>query len=233
MKKCILFTLLCALALPLLVACGDPASDESGESSSAPSETSGTESEPFVENELIAQINSYLTEEIDRTLPCTNVFKGMTYTSSKEPNADYADNASAPKLTDGITTEIFDKYNWPGFSGTSAFTIDFDLGEGNKQAIADISVGCLRQLDFGIGLPTYVSVMASNDGMSYTETGKLYTPTGLDTSDKHVYNFCFPKATTARFIRISFANSEKVTGSRVICTPISGSVIAFRASSTA
>ena len=96
MKKCILFTLLCALALPLLVACGDPASDESGESSSAPSETSGTESEPFVENELIAQINSYLTEEIDRTLPCTNVFKGMTYTSSKEPNADYADNASAP-----------------------------------------------------------------------------------------------------------------------------------------
>ena len=50
MKKCILFTLLCALALPLLVACGDPASDESGESSSAPSETSGTESEPFVEN---------------------------------------------------------------------------------------------------------------------------------------------------------------------------------------
>lgn len=209
MKKCILFTLLCALALPLLVACGDPASDESGESSSAPSETSGTESEPFVENELIAQINSYLTEEIDRTLPCTNVFKGMTYTSSKEPNAVYADNASAPKLTDGITTELFDKYNWLGFSGRSAFTIDFDLGEGNEQAIADISVGCLRQLDYGIGLPAYVSVMASNDGVSYTEIGKLYTPTGLDSSDSHVYNFCFPKATTARYIRISFANSEK------------------------
>ena len=209
MKKCILFTLLCALALPLFAACGDPAGSESAASSSAPSASSGDESEPFVENERIAQINRCLSEEVDRTLPCTNILKGLSYTASKEPNADYADNTSAPKLTDGVTTDLFDKYNWLGFSGTAAFTIDFDLGEGHDQAIADISVGCLRQLDYGIGLPASVSVLVSEDGEQYTEIGKLYTPTGLDSSDKHVYNFCFPKATTARYIRISFANSEK------------------------
>lgn len=162
-----------------------------------------------MENELIAQLNRYLSEEVDRTLPCTNILKGLSYTASKEPNADYADNTSAPKLTDGVTTDLFDKYNWLGFSGAAAFTIDFDLGEGHDQAIADISVGCLRQLDYGIGLPASVSVLVSDDGEQYTEIGKLYTPTGLDSSDKHVYNFCFPKATTARYIRISFANSEK------------------------
>lgn len=193
MKKCILFTLLCALALPLFAACGDPAGSESAASSSAPSASSGDESEPFVENELIAQLNRYLSEEVDRTLPCTNILKGLSYTASKEPNADYADNTSAPKLTDGVTTDLFDKYNWLGFSGAAAFTIDFDLGEGHDQAIADISVGCLRQLDYGIGLPASVSVLVSDDGEQYTEIGKLYTPTGLDSSDKHVYNFCFPK----------------------------------------
>lgn len=209
MKKCILFTLLCALALPLFAACGDPAGSESAASSSAPSASSGDESEPFVENERIAQINRCLSEEVDRTLPCTNILKGLSYTASKEPNADYADNTSAPKLTDGVTTDLFDKYNWLGFSGAAAFTIDFDLGEGHDQAIADISVGCLRQLDYGIGLPASVSVLVSDDGEQYTEIGRLYTPTGLDSSDKHVYSFCFPKATTARYIRISFANSEK------------------------
>lgn len=106
MKKCILFTLLCALALPLFTACGDPAGSESAASSSAPSASSGDESEPFVENERIAQINRCLSEEVDRTLPCTNILKGLSYTASKEPSADYADNTSAPKLTDGVTTDL-------------------------------------------------------------------------------------------------------------------------------
>lgn len=97
----------------------------------------------------------------DRTLPSKNILLGKKYKVSRESgeNGSYVDT-DAFKLTDGISAEQFDTYTWVGFAGGTALTIDIDLGD-DTHDIADIDIGCLRQTEYGIGLPGTAIIYAS------------------------------------------------------------------------
>ena len=87
-------------------------------------------------------------------------------------------------MTNGDSTDSFDAYSYIGWKERLPVTIDFDLGESTHN-IADITVGCLRVVDYGIGLPEYVSIHVSNDGKDYTEIGKIVTPENIPDAMKY------------------------------------------------
>ena len=153
----------------------------------------------FVLSDNVAKINSYLTNEVDRSLLATNVFKGLTYTLSRDTVEEHSDIGL--KLTNGETVDMFDTYSFLGWKDRMPVSIDFDLGD-SKHSIADITVECLRVMDYGIGLPEYISVQVSDDGEEYTDIGRIYTPKDIPDSTKFEYSFAFPKGSSARYFRI-------------------------------
>ena len=163
--------------------------------------------EEFVVNKNIEKIDKYLTRDIDRGLKATNLFYRRPYTLSREPSESYPDTHGV-KLTDGATMDLFyGNQIYVGWSGKSQLSVNFDM-QNNENAIADISVGCLRLMAYGIGLPSYVAVQASDDGKTYTDVSKIYTPSDVPDATRQNYYFSFPKALTARYIRIYFAAQD-------------------------
>ncbi len=209
MKKHLSFLLAMILILSL-AACGKPFTEESAESSdtsSLPIEfsvESQESSEGFVMSDKVEQIRSFLGEEVDRTQLAKNVFKGLTYTPSRDADSDYSD-ANHQKLTDGLLQEIiYNTHTYAAWSGTSPVSVTFDLGEGTH-AIGDISVGCAQIKDYGSGLPDYVSIRVSNDDKNYVDIGKVARPADIPDTARYVYYFSFPQAITARYIRVVYA----------------------------
>lgn len=209
MKK-YLALLLAALMILSLAACGEPATEESADSSDVSSLPIGISSAPqessegFVMSEKVEQIRSFLGEEVDRTLLAKNVLKGLTYTPSRAADSEYSDNNNQ-KLTDGLTHEIiYNTHTYAGWSGTSAVSITFDLGEGDH-AIGDISVGCAQIKDYGSGLPDFVSIRVSNDNKNYVDIGKVFRPDDIPDTARYIYYFSFPQAINARYVRIVYA----------------------------
>ena len=202
MKRFIAF----ALALIFILsfsACNEQ--EVQNESSEISDETSVVLNE-FVMSDEVEKIDGYLTNDIDRSLRATNLFRGKQYKISKPTSESYADNHGF-KLTDGSTVKVFDAYSYLGWEGRTEVSIDFDLGS-TEHSIADITVGCLRVMDYGIGLPRYVSLRVSEDGKEYTEVAKIMTPTDVVPSMKYEYSFALPKGTSARYIRIYCAQPD-------------------------
>lgn len=202
MKK--IFVLVIAILICFsAVACSTGQTEEVSKAVSVPEESE----EEFVLNEKIPLIDGYMTEEIDRSLKAKNIFKGLPYTASRETDDKNPDRANE-KLTDGKTMDVVYGSNFhAGWSGAGPVVISFDLGEGERK-LADISVSCARIIDYDVGLPQYVSVQASDDGKNYTEIGKIYKPEGLPLTCQYTYYFSFPKAVTARYLRIMMASQE-------------------------
>ncbi len=198
---------LCLFLLFSVVACDDGTENVSSETDSAVSDVSegSTVLDDFVLNENVEKINSFLVNEIDRKMLATNVFRGVKYKISRETDPAYSDNGS--KLTNGETFDAFNKESYLGWKGGSLVFIDFDLGE-SQHNIADITIGCLRVVDYGIGLPNYVAIQVSDDGENYTEIGKIATPANVPETMKYEYSFGFPKGTSARYIRVFCANQD-------------------------
>ena len=178
MKKplCMLLALSILLAF---VSCAGPENESSrGESqvSQNTSETiSGSDGDTvFVENELIAEIDSMLTGDApDRTMKAKNLFVNATYTYSTTPLPDHNDTTFT-KLNDGIRNDMYDKVTWVAFKGTTP-VIQFDLGEGEHH-LADVEINMLNQVDYGIHLPSSVTLSVSDDGEHYTKISTLHPP---------------------------------------------------------
>lgn len=202
MKRIFAFLLAIFTSLAL-VACNKQ--DSTDETSVTENETSVV-LEEFVFSEDVTTIDSYLTGELDRNMLATNILRGKQYTFDRITNTTYADNGGF-KLTDGASVNVFDTYSFVGWDGRGAVSIDFDLGS-NSHNIADITVGCLRVMDYGIGLPKYVSLQVSNDGEDFTEIGKVLTPSDVTDSMKYEYSIALPKGTNARYIRIYCARQD-------------------------
>lgn len=202
---CILITVL--MVLPL-IACGDTSSGESANAESGYQEESPNEvSEPFVFSEKVEKINSFMVGEIDRSLKAKNLFRGSKYTASRECDSNYPDPNNA-KLTDGMVMDIVYGYHYhAGWSGGQPISFLFDLGE-TKHSIADISVSCARIIDYGVGLPSNVTVQASHDGKVFIDIGKIATPKDLPETTNYIYYFSFPKSVEARYIKINLAVQE-------------------------
>ena len=173
------------------------------EASEEPSEESSEEE--FIPNPDVELINSMLDGEIDRTKKVKNIFDGLTYTFSVEANETYND-PDRKKLTDGVMPEVFNKQDFVAWTRTDA-EIVFDLGEGEHE-LADIVVKTLRQMSYGIGLPSSVSVSASNDGNNFVELSKREVSASLNDSMSYDYTFAFPKAVKARYIKITLAKAD-------------------------
>lgn len=187
------------ILLSLLTVCTMFSCNKDNDESILPAdESSAAESEAPVDIRS-QNINSFLKEENDPTMKAENIFYKLPYTLSAEPSETYHDN-NGTKLTDGITRALFDGYNFVGWENTPV-SIDFDLGEGEHK-LDVVTVSCLRQISYGIGLPNYVSLQASEDGKGFTELSRLKIPQGIADSDKYVYTFALPKSVTARYIRI-------------------------------
>ena len=204
MKKAISLILALVLTLPF-VACNNTTIEETPHvenSSTATSSESG-----FVMNKNVEKINNLLSKDIDRTLKATNLFFDHPYTISR-PTNDYYNDPNGRKLTDGATMDLFyGNQTYGGWDGKGAVSVDFDMGE-KDVAIADIDVGCLRLMAYGIGLPEYVSVRASEDGKNYVEVSRIYTPADVPDATRQHYYFALPKALTARYVRIHFAAQD-------------------------
>ena len=195
--------LLMAFTLLTLAACGDPGdgvSDPSGVSSdaSAPSEESR---EVFVDTEAMAAVDALYTGEVDRTLKRVNLAQGRSYTLSRAPSDPYLD-AGGKMLTDGKTSESFNKTDWVGFSGSEGVAIDIDLGE-VVDNIAELDIGFLRVTEYAVNLPSRVAFLVSDDGETYTTAGDVLTPEGLANTIKITYTAALPGAIHARYIRIT------------------------------
>lgn len=149
-RLCILLAAL--LVLPLC-ACTAPEADPSADGSSAvpsapPSESSGSDAVCEAALEIDALLAGGAS---DRTQVRKNVLAGKTYTLSRPAGSgdDYAD-PDGKKLTDGAYAEQFNTYSWTGFAGGTPVAVDFDLGD-DAHGISDIEIGCLRQMEYGIG----------------------------------------------------------------------------------
>jgi predicted small lipoprotein YifL len=202
MKRLLTVLLLCTLIFPL-AACSkkEPLNSEvSNESSSSGEQTSSPQ---------IQAINRMLGSGVDRTKGRTNILKGITYKPSREAgdNGSYTD-AEHKMLTDGIFAESFNSYSWAGYTGSGTVTVTFDLGK-EVENIADIEIGCLRQIEYGIGLPGYTEVYASDDGKSYSKLGKLIKPDDVSESQKYTYVFHLQGVIKTRYIQVKFSNPEK------------------------
>ena len=197
-----------ALALTLLLcACGETAEDtsslhgaESGEESSMEeSEVSNV----FEENELIGEIDTYLTGEApDRTMLAKNLFADASYTFNTDTNETYTD-PDMKKLNDGNKQDLFDGYSWVSFSGSVVPEITFDLGEG-EHALADVEINMLRQVNYGIELPDSVILSVSEDGKEFVDLSTLKSPSDVGEGSVFVYRFALPVTVSARYIRLTF-----------------------------
>lgn len=161
-------------------------------------------------NEDVLAIDNLLGEAADRTVGRTNILKGNSYTPSQEAGSDgYYTDDEHKKLTDGISAESFNSYSWAGYTGSGTLSVTFDLGE-NVGNIADIEIGCLRQVDYGIGLPGYAEIYVSSDGENYTKLGKLFTPADVTVSQKYTYKFNLQGVVETRYLQIKLGSPEKL-----------------------
>ena len=207
-------TAICAALIMLVsfAACGSTENASTAESNETPAEsgdkqTSGEDvSKPDNEENyvktaaLVEETESLFGSEVDRTLPAKNVFFRQSYTYSREPSESYPDKHMS-LLTDGQTADMFDREHFVAWTGAKQVIIDFDLGV-TKHSLADVDVYCLRQTNYGIGLPSYVEVMISKDGENYYSVGREDRPRGLNASDRVVYRIAFPRSTSARYVRV-------------------------------
>lgn len=211
--------ILAALIAASSCSCGNtderPSNDDSSvvvlESSSfeesSDAEASGdTSEEPFVKSENVEKINSWLSHDIDRNLKAKNIFSKRKYTYSRATNDTYTDN-DFTKLTDGVVRDIFDKHNWVGFTGGGNVEIVFDM-EGSDHRLATVEVETLNQDSYGIHLPAAMTLSVSDDGVDYTEIASIISPGDINVSSKYSYRFALPKATSARYIKITAAKSD-------------------------
>lgn len=202
MKK-ILSLALAMLFLLLCCACSATegnATEETSEPASDETVSDEVSHEPFVESEMVAKINSFLSKDVDKTLMAKNIFSKRSYTFSVEPNDGYQDTRLT-KLTDGIVVDVFDKQNWVGFTTGNPVEITFDLGD-KEHALSVVEVGSLNQTSYAIYLPYDVRLAVSDDGKEYVELGNIMTPSDWKDSSRYVYRFVLPKATDARFVKI-------------------------------
>ena len=207
MKRILCLLLASCLAL-LCVACAAEETESiststpSAEASSAVSEESKEET-VFVQNELIAEIDSFLTGEApDRTMKAKNLFRKASYSYNIEPESSYPDS-NRTKLKDGVRRDMFDSTDWVGFKGNTAPVVTFDLGGANF-ALADIEIDMVRQTDYGIELPSDVVLSVSEDGKDFTTISTLSSPADVGEGAVFVYRFALPKTISARYIRLTF-----------------------------
>ncbi len=197
-----------ALALMLLLcACGETAENTSSLPGTESVEESSTEesevSKVFEENQLIGEIDTYLTGEApDRTMLAKNLFADASYTFNTNTNESYTD-PDMKKLNDGNKRDLFDQYSWVGFTGNTVPTVTFDLGEG-EHALADVEINMLRQVAYGIELPDSVILSVSRDGKEFVDISTLKSPADVGEGNVFVYRFALPVTVSARYIRLTF-----------------------------
>ena len=148
----------------------------------------------------MAAVDALYTGEVDRTLKRVNLAQGLSYTLSRAPSDPYLD--AGGMLTDGKTSESFNKTDWVGFSGSEGVTINVDLGE-VVDNIAELDIGFLRVTDYAVNLPSRVTFLVSDDGETYTTAGDVLTPEGLANTIKITYTAALPGTIHARYIRIT------------------------------
>jgi hypothetical protein len=202
MKRVLAILLICTLAFSFTACRKDnPTDNEQSDDISTTSE------QPV--SAQIQTINRMLGAAPDRTKGRTNILKGITYKPSAEPgsNGSYVDT-DHKKLTDGVFAESFNTHSWAGFTESGIVTLTFDLGK-TVENIADIEVGCLRQLAYGIGLPGYVDLFTSEDGKNYTRLGRVYMPSDVSETQKYVYVFRLQGVINTQYIQIKYGNPEK------------------------
>lgn len=202
MKRFLAILLICTLAFSF-VACKKEQPTTSNETSSEE-----TSSEAPSLGPKIQAINQLLGDAPDRTKARTNVLKGITYKPSAEPgsNGSYTD-PEHKKLTDGVIADSFNTYSWAGFTQSGGVTLTFNLGE-VVDNIADVEIGCLRQIAYAIGLPGYLDVFVSKDGEKYIQVGRMFKPDDVSETQKYTYVFRFQGVISAQYIQIRYGSPE-------------------------
>ena len=198
-----LMALFVALILLFMAGCDVKESTSDVSATVSNGETSSTDSKQPGSYQL--SLDAFLGDTVTREGGRRNVLEGKSYTTEREYGEAYPDDGT--KLTDGIRADSFDKYNWVGYTGGAVQTVSFDLGE-VVTGITDIDIRSFRNVPYGIGLPSSVSVYAAGEDEEYILVGTLQTPTDLLDVQTYDYIFRFAREVDARYLRFDFSKQE-------------------------
>ena len=184
--------------------------ENSTESSAASSEEPTESSTEESSKEQSSEDSSTPTEDptptlssVNRNNMAVNLAEGKSYKISVDYHTQYPDNGN--KLTDGVYKSSFDSNNWVGFAPPKNTVITLDLGK-VEHDIADLGVGTLRLLEYGIGSPENIVYEISEDGKTYKKVGTGYRPKDVSSQAAFAYGIKLQEPVSARYIRYTINN---------------------------
>lgn len=193
------FFLLSILSCSLLIsACAGPGSvpEESSKATSDVSVDASSHPSPADPDDVVP---------VNRKQAARNLAVGKTYTTSIQASTDYPDDGK--KLTDGVIADSFNGEQWVGFANARNLQVQVDLGT-VEEDLADFSIGILRNLDYGIGLPRTVQIEVSRDGETYQSIGVAYPAADLSSPIVLSVGVKLQSAISARYVRFTVPVGE-------------------------
>ena len=142
-------------------------------------------------------------EAPDMTKAQKLISEGKKYTLSREAIRRFPD-AGSP-LTDGKLTGLYSTGKWVGVEGGEALTVVVDLGS-VRNDLYRFSLMCYANFSGGDCLPVAVTYAVSEDGETYTDVGRVYAPTGGQTT--YDYPLSLDKCATGRYVRFTVEATE-------------------------
>ena len=141
--------------------------------------------------------------EVDTDIPLSLVTLKKSYTASAQNAAGFTD--SAKYLTDGKVTGILSGGNWVGFDGNQNVDIIIDLNA-SRNDLSDFRLTCYATNTIGNSLPVAVTYSVSEDGKTFTEVGRVFSPTAKQTCFE--YPLSLVKAASGRYIKFTVESTD-------------------------
>ena len=142
-------------------------------------------------------------EAPDMTKALKLISQGKKYTISGEALKRFP-NTGSP-LTDGKDTHLYSEGKWMGAEGGEAFSVVVDLGS-VRNDIYRFALTCYANFSGGDCLPVAVTYAVSEDGENFTDIGRVYAPTSLQSV--YDYPLALEGCATGRYVRFTLEATE-------------------------
>ena len=142
-------------------------------------------------------------EAPDTTKAIKLISQGKKYTLSADAHKRFP-NAGSP-LTDGKVTGLYSSGKWMGAEGGQSFSVVVDLGS-VRNDLYRFSLMCYANFSGGDCLPVAVTYAVSEDGESFTDIGRVFAPTSLQST--YDYPLSLAGCATGRYVRFTLEATE-------------------------
>ena len=142
-------------------------------------------------------------EAPDMTKAPQLISQGKKYTITGEIVKRFP-NAGSP-LTDGKCTGIYSSGKWVGVEAGEAIEVVVDLGK-ERNDLYRFSLMCYANFSGGDCLPVAVTYAISSDGENFTDIGRIYAPTSMQTT--YDYPLSLAACVTSRYVKFTVEATE-------------------------